>query len=638
MVTLKTIVNDTTPMVIGITEVNPKNGTPMKQNRLKIDGYTLFAKCADGRGVCLYVKSELRTTVCNVDKSNHFEESVWVELQLRDSTKLLLGCLYRSPNSSTSNNDDLCRLIVKTRDTRWSHVLLMGDFNYGKLTWIGDGYFGIHNMTTRRKATHMAFLTATGEASLVQHVTQPTRECLGPQTPHILDLVFSRARDRVTEVDVRAHGLGESDHFLITFKFIAQRRATDRNGSAFTCLYTNADTLSNKMDKLKDLVEDTTPMVIGITEVNPKNGTPMEQNWLKIDGYTLFAKCADGRGVCLYVKSELRTTVCNVDKSNHFEESVWAEIQLRDGTKLLLGCLYRSPNSSTSNNDALCSLIAKTNSSRWSHVLIMGDFNYGKLTWTGDGYLGTHNMTTRRKAPHMAFLAATGEASLVQHVTRPTRKCLGPQTPHILDLVFSRARDRVTEPDVRAHGLDKSDHFLITFTFNATLKKKDAKSGKGAATQRRPGNPGTLTSPRRVPIASASATAMPAGSVTSRQKDPKGGKGAATQRRPGNPGTLTSPRRVPIASASATAMPAGSVTSSKKDAKGGKGAATQRRPGNPGTLASPRRVPIASASATAMPAGSVTSSKKDAKGGKGAATRRRPGNPGTVTSPRDAEC
>jgi len=336
-------------------------------------------------------------------------------------------------------------------------------------------------------------------------------------------------------------------------------RAGDRNGPAFTCLYTNADSLTNKTDILKGLVNDTTPMVIGITEVNPKAGTPMEQDRLNIDGYELFAKWAGGRGVCLYVKSELPATVCSVDKDDDFEESVWVELQLRDRTILLIGCLYRSPNSPTSNNHALCSLIAKTKASRWSHVLLMGDFNYGKLTWIGDGYFGTHTMTTRRKAAHKAFLAATREAALVQHVIRPTRKCPDNQTPHILDLVFSRARDRVTELDVRPHGLGKSDHFLITFSFTAS------------------------------PISgSLAATTVPAGSVTSRKGDARVANNAATQRRSCNPGTVTSPRRCPIGSASATAMPAGSVTSGEKDAKGGKGAATQRRPGNLGTVTSPR--------------------------------------------------
>ena len=37
------------------------------------------------------------------------------------------------------------------------------------------------------------------------------------------------------------------------------------------CMYTNADTLTNKMPELKALVKDIQPSVIAITEVIPKN-------------------------------------------------------------------------------------------------------------------------------------------------------------------------------------------------------------------------------------------------------------------------------------------------------------------------------------------------------------------------------
>ena len=36
------------------------------------------------------------------------------------------------------------------------------------------------------------------------------------------------------------------------------------------CLYTNADTLTNKMPELKALIQDHKPSVIAITEVTPK--------------------------------------------------------------------------------------------------------------------------------------------------------------------------------------------------------------------------------------------------------------------------------------------------------------------------------------------------------------------------------
>ncbi len=64
------------------------------------------------------------------------------------------------------------------------------------------------------------------------------------------------------------------------------------------CLYTNADSLTNKLDELKGLVKDTQPDLIGITEVKPKNNRynigPAE---LKLDGYVIFHNLEqEGRG------------------------------------------------------------------------------------------------------------------------------------------------------------------------------------------------------------------------------------------------------------------------------------------------------------------------------------------------------
>ena len=67
------------------------------------------------------------------------------------------------------------------------------------------------------------------------------------------------------------------------------------------CMYTNADSLMNKLSELK--VTQSQPMIIGITEVKPKkcrfNIVPCE---LQLEGYELFSNLEkDGRGICLYI-------------------------------------------------------------------------------------------------------------------------------------------------------------------------------------------------------------------------------------------------------------------------------------------------------------------------------------------------
>ena len=53
-------------------------------------------------------------------------------MKLNTNDTLLVGCIYRSPNSSETNNNDLFNLIKEMSEKRLSHKLIMGDFNFQK--------------------------------------------------------------------------------------------------------------------------------------------------------------------------------------------------------------------------------------------------------------------------------------------------------------------------------------------------------------------------------------------------------------------------------------------------------------------------------------------------------------------------
>ena len=50
----------------------------------------------------IYTARYLGASQC--DFSNEFNENCWVEVKLRERDKLLIGCIYRSPNSDEANN------------------------------------------------------------------------------------------------------------------------------------------------------------------------------------------------------------------------------------------------------------------------------------------------------------------------------------------------------------------------------------------------------------------------------------------------------------------------------------------------------------------------------------------------------
>lgn len=239
----------------------------------------------------------------------------------------------------------------------------------------------------------------------------------------------------------------------------------------FKCLYANADSLLNKKKELEVEIHswEEKPWVIAITEVLPKNYSyPITMAELSICGYELFTNTdsdSDGRGINIYIKEGIRVALSDYPETNLFKEAVWLEIPLNNHDNLLLGCIYRSPNSTPENNDKLNHLIGSLDTNRFSHILILGDFNYKEINWL------RNCCDTSEDHPAYKFLEATRECYLFQHVTKPTRYRQN-QTPSTLDLIFTSEEGMISELDITTH-LGKSDHCMIKFDFNISLNIKE---------------------------------------------------------------------------------------------------------------------------------------------------------------------
>ena len=72
---------------------------------------------------------------------NHFEatpvkfsvklcEDVWAAIKLQGGEKLIVGCIYRSPNSTTENNEKLCQLLKEVSDMQ---TAVQQNYDYGSL-------------------------------------------------------------------------------------------------------------------------------------------------------------------------------------------------------------------------------------------------------------------------------------------------------------------------------------------------------------------------------------------------------------------------------------------------------------------------------------------------------------------------
>ena len=236
----------------------------------------------------------------------------------------------------------------------------------------------------------------------------------------------------------------------------------NRNKNIINCFYTNADVLYNKLDELKIRLNEDTSInydIIGITETNYKNikdkPNILEYNLVGYDIFhndTLDTKIPH-RGIILYIKKNLKATQISFVNSC-FNESIWVSIDLKFNETLLIGCIYRSPNSNDNNNSKLIELINEVSNSKFSKLLIMGDFNFPNIDWKLETCSFSNGAASN-------FLENIKDNFLCQHIMLPTRGRYG-QNTSLLDLILTNDEDIVKDVSINS-PLGKSDHSVIKF-------------------------------------------------------------------------------------------------------------------------------------------------------------------------------
>ena len=126
--------NSSTP---AISEVKPKNyKRKLTMQEYNLEGYSNEAMNIDegkGRGMILFIHKSFLFQVHQFDVD--FNEAKFCTSKLKGKNTLLIGSFYRSPGSTTENNDNLNKLLDKINEKMCSHVLLLGDFNYPRINW-----------------------------------------------------------------------------------------------------------------------------------------------------------------------------------------------------------------------------------------------------------------------------------------------------------------------------------------------------------------------------------------------------------------------------------------------------------------------------------------------------------------------
>jgi len=182
----------------------------------------------------LYIEKSLSAKEVKYD--TQFEESIWVNIRLRNNDVLHVGLVYKSPTSSKENIVDLNNLLKCIPDKKYSHVLVMGDLNYPEIDWM--------TWTTPKNcdSDEYHFIEAVRDTFLNQHVTVPTR-VRGKDKPSTLDLIFTNEVGILSDLNVLSP-IGKSDHAVLTFSFNCYWEMEQRTYTKV--LYNKADIASMK--------------------------------------------------------------------------------------------------------------------------------------------------------------------------------------------------------------------------------------------------------------------------------------------------------------------------------------------------------------------------------------------------------
>ena len=227
--------------------------------------------------------------------------------------------------------------------------------------------------------------------------------------------------------------------------------------SYLNILYTNADSLRNKLNELISIANTKNLDIMCITETLPKTNRTLDQcNIFPITNYTYY-ESTTGRGIAIYVHERLKSQLLTIDSD--FNDQLWVNVELSANHNVTIGGIYRSPNSSPLNNDNLLKLFDVISKSRGRDLIIMGDFNYKEVDW--------RQMTVKTKASHPAnqLFEKINDLFLEQMVLEPTRYRPG-QTANTLDWILTNYPEKIDNLQIQAPLGQNGDHNTISFTYD----------------------------------------------------------------------------------------------------------------------------------------------------------------------------
>ena len=206
-------------------------------------------------------------------------------------------------------------------------------------------------------------------------------------------------------------------------------------------LYSNMQSMNNKIGELRALIEIEKPDIVALTETWTNES--VSDAYIQLKGYEMVVRSdrkdttgGRGGGIAVYTKG---VHAWNEEAETMFNQC--AHVKIKNRKQLInLYVIYRSPNSTVANDAELCQWIRSMPQNEAK--VIVGDFNYPGINWEK----GTANAKGRE------FFECCMDTFLIQHVNEETHR-----SGNTLDLVFTSDEDMVTV--VKMIGkIGSSDH------------------------------------------------------------------------------------------------------------------------------------------------------------------------------------
>ena len=123
--------------------------------------------------------------------------------------------MYRRGETDDTNNEVLRNILKDLSCKQYSHLLVMGDFNFKGINW-EDMPCPNQELTS---INHQS-IECTRDCFFFQHVTEPTRQ-RGTDNPGTLGLIFTNDENMIDNLVYEAP-LGKSDHSVLKFTFVCK--------------------------------------------------------------------------------------------------------------------------------------------------------------------------------------------------------------------------------------------------------------------------------------------------------------------------------------------------------------------------------------------------------------------------------